>query len=274
MTEKSGWDIYLEYVPVLNVWYKAIATYAYQLAIFVVIMILFWWISSNYFFGALFYQIILSFLAILPFAYVTKNSEKLRKIYREKYGKLAYQKLEYKYLLYVVPLGSASLYLPALLKTNYYFFNGLIALPSNLITREIFPFFIEIPLAIALIIIGALIRRPSGGFDIDIDSYIYLMFPEKSRKIEGGIYNFIRHPRYLGRFFIVIGLGVFGNNLLAISVAVVNFLSYFLLIRVEDGELVKRFGDSFKQHQRETPALIPKYGKWGKFVRFVFIGEK
>lgn len=273
MTEKSGMDIYLEYVPALGVWYKALATYLYQIMIFIVVMILFWWISTNYLYGALFFQAIIAFLAILPFAYITRNSEKLRKKYREKYGKLAYQHLYYRYIIYTLPFGASSLYFPILLKTDY-FLPAIITFPSHYITTDLFPFFSAIPFGIFLIVIGVLIRRPSGGFDFDVDSYIYLMFPEKSRKVEGGIYKYVRHPRYLGRFFIVIGLGVIANNILALGVALIHFLSYFLLINVEDKELVKRFGESFKKHQKEVPALIPKVKNWRKFIRFIFVGEK
>jgi len=273
MKEKKGTDIYLDYVPVLKKWYIAIATSLYQLMIFVLVMIIFWWISSNYLLGALYYQIIIAFLAILPFAYVTKNSDKLRVKYREKYGDLAYQHLDYMFLIYTVPLGAASLYFPIILKTDY-FLPAIISLKPHFITNDLFPYYSAIPIGLTLIIIGYYIRRPSGGFDYDIDSYIYLMFPEKSRKVEGGIYKYVRHPRYLGRFFMVMGIGALANNILAISVALIHFLSYFLLIWVEDSELVKRFGESFKKHTEEVPALVPKYGNWRKFTKLVFTGKE
>lgn len=274
MTEESGIDVFLKYTPALNVKYKAFFTYSYQLAIFVIVMILFWWISSNLLLGALIWQLIIASLAIFPFAYITKNSEKIRKLYREKYGELAYQHLFFKYLIYTIPLGAASLYFPFLLKTNYYFLPALISLPPNIITNNLLPFFSEIPAGIFVIIIGILIRRPSAGFDIDTDSYIYLIFPERGKKIEGGVYEYVRHPRYLGRGFIVIGLGILANNLLAIGVALIHFLSYISLIKIEDRELIKRFGDDFRNYQKEVPALFPKYGKWKNFFRFVFKREK
>lgn len=273
MTEESGIDIFLKYVPALTIKYKAICTYSYQFAIFIIVMILFWWISSSLLTGALIWQFIIASLAIFPFAYITKNSEKIRIQYRKKYGELAYQHLYYRYLIYAVPLGAASLYFPILLKTDY-FLPAIISLPPSFMTNNLFPFFSAIPISIFIIIIGILIRRPSGGFDLDTDSYIYLIFPEKSKKIESGIYKYVRHPRYLGRGFIVIGLGILANNLIAVGVSLIHFLSYLLLIKIEDKELLKRLGEDFQTHQKEVPALFPKYRSWKKFVRFIFSGKK
>lgn len=238
---KKGVRVFLEHVPALTVGYKAILTYVYQITVFILVMVFLWWISSTRLLGALMGQFIIAFCAILPFVYITENSERIRK----KYVELAYQYLFYKYLVHTLPLGVASLYLPVLLKTDY-FLPAIIYLPSSLLTKDFFPFFSAIPIGVFLIIVGALIRRPSEGFDFDIDSYVYLMFPEKSRKVEGGVYKYIRHPRYLGRFFIALGLRVLANSLLALLVASIHSLSYLLLIRVEDKELVKRFGESFK----------------------------
>ncbi|HEC94658.1 MAG TPA: DUF1295 domain-containing protein [Thermoplasmatales archaeon] len=269
MTEKKGIKVFLEHVPALTVWYKAILTYVYQITVFILAMVFLWWISSTHLLGALMGQFIIAFCAILPFVYITENSEEIRKKYRKKYGKLAYQYLFYKYLVHTLPLGAASLYFPVLLKTDY-FLPAIIYLPSSLLTQDIFPFFSAIPIGVFLIVVGALIRRPSGGFDFDIDSYVYLMFPAKSRKVEGGVYKYIRHPRYLGRFFIALGLGVLANNLLALFVASIHSLSYLLLIRVEDKELVKRFGESFKKYQGDVPALIPHLCDINKFLKFIF----
>jgi len=269
MEKYSAMKIYIKYMPALTVWYKALVTYLYQIILFAFAMIFFWYMSSKYLAGAWIVQTIIALIAIFPFAYATKNSEKLRTTYREKYKDLAYQRLFFKYIIYTIPFGAASLYFPILLKSDFYFYHELIVLPSHFITNNIFPEYSEILIGVVIIIIGLLIRRPSGGFDFDVDSYLYLIFPEKSRKIEGGIYDFVRHPRYLGRFFLVLGLGVIGNNILAIGVAIIHSLSYFLLINVEDKELVKRFGESFKKHQKEVPALIPKPGKWIEFIKFI-----
>jgi len=272
MNQKKGTDIYLEYVPILKKWHIALAINSYQLLIFALVMISFWWISSNFLLGPIYFQIIVSFLAILPFAYVTKKADKLRKKYREKYGNLAFQHMDLWILIYTVPLGAASLYFPILLKTDY-FLPSIINLKQHFITTNIFPYYSAIPIGIILIIIGVKIRKPSGGFDYDIDSYIYLIFPEKSRKVEGGIYRYIRHPRYLGRFFLVMGIGALANNIIALIVAFIHFLSYFFLIWVEDNELIDRFGESFRKHKKEVPALIPKYGNWRKFIKLVFTGK-
>jgi len=87
--------------------------------------------------------------------------------------------------------------------------------------------------------------------------------PELSRRegklLREGIYGVVRHPRYLSA-----GLGVIGNAL------VINYLGLYLLLLVvfplgfvllkfEERELVERFGDAYRQYQRDVPQLIPRW---------------
>jgi len=267
--EKSGLEIFLEYMPALKISYKAILTAFYQLFVFILLIIIFWWISSRNLIGAGVYHFIISFLMILFFAYLLINTKKIRNKYREKYGKLAYQKLYYRYIIYQNVFGNASRYCTLILKTDY-FLPAIITLPSGFLTSTFFPFYSAIPIGVFLFVIGMLLRRPSGGFDVDVDMYIYLIFPEKSRKVEAGIYNFIRHPRYLAECFMAVGIGVLANNLLAILFSFIHIVPILILIKIEDGELVRRFGDDFRKYQSNVPALIPKCKCWKKFMSCMF----
>jgi methanethiol S-methyltransferase len=73
-----------------------------------------------------------------------------------------------------------------------------------------------------------------------------------------GIYARLRHPRYASA-----GLGVIGN------VFLINYLGLYVLLllvipmglwllTLEESELVDRFGDAYRQYQREVPQLIPR----------------
>jgi len=212
-------------------------------------------------------------MTILFFSYLLINTKKVREKYREKFGKLAYQKLYYRYIIYQNVFGNASRYCTLILKTDY-FLPAIITLPPGFLTSTFFPFYSAIPIGIFLFIIGMFLRRPSGGFDIDVDMYIYLIFPEKSRKVEAGIYNFIRHPRYLAECFMAIGIGIVANNLLAILFSFIHIIPVLILIKIEDKELVRRFGDDFKKYQSSVPALIPRFGSWKKLLNCVFFKEK
>lgn len=136
------------------------------------------------------------------------------------------------------------------------------------------PIYVSLPICIILIIFGVLFGRPGGGFDVDVDSYVYLIYPEESKKIEGGLYRYIRHPRYLGRGLIALSVGIFSNSLFGLSVSLIHFLPYYILSKVEDYELVRRFGESFQRRYIEIPALIPKIRDWKKIIRYFFYKKK
>ena len=207
---------------------------------------------------------------VIYFVYIANNSVKIRDRHRKKYGKLAGQYFWFKYLAYINPIVSASFYFPILIKTDY-FLPAIVSLQSHFITNSIFPFFIALPISIFLVLLGLLIRKSSGGYGIDIDSYLYMVYPEKGKLIKDGMYKYIRNPQYLGRGIIAIGFGFFANNIIGILVGLMHFLSYIAIIPSEDKELMRRFGSDFKSYSNKVPFLLPKIGNWAKFIRFVFI---
>jgi protein-S-isoprenylcysteine O-methyltransferase Ste14 len=236
-------------------------------------MVSFWWVSSNFWQYALVFQLIVILIGTYPYRYIAKNIEKIRGRYKKEYGKFSGQRLWLYYESYTIPLMGASLYLPLILKTDY-FLPKIVNLPSNIFTDTMFPIFVALPLGLLLVFLGFLISKPSGGFGSDVDSYLYLLYPEKGKLIMGGVYQYIRNPRYLGRSFIAIGFGVIANNLLAVGVAAIHSLMFCSLILPEDKELSRRFGNEFDIYRKRVPALWPKIGNWINFFRFIIVGEK
>jgi len=277
MGKKSNLDLFLEHLPAFTVWYNIVLTYLLQFLIFILIIIFFWWISPlfNYGLGAIIGQIIVISIGTIPYAYMFLNSEKIRVKYKKKYKKLAAQRLWYNYISYLIPILYSSLYFPLLLITyNDLPIPSIIPLQSSFMTNSLFPFFVSIPIGVILVILGILTRKPSGGFGADVDSCMYLIYPEKSKLIQLGIYKYIRHPRYLSRFFIAIGFGFIANNFLAICVGFLHFLPFAFLVMPEEKELSRRFGVDYANYKKRVPALFPKLGKWIKFVKFLFGKEK
>ena len=269
MSDKSGLEIFLEYVPSMKIAHKVLITYTYQFVIFILLIACFWWISSKILIGALIGQFVITFCLTLPYVYIISHIDKIRKKYRSKYGSFAYERFFYRFIIYIPPFGNASALLPLLL-IRYDFLPEIINLPNHIITDPLFPFYSSIPIGIILLVIGTLIRRPSGGFDVDTQLLVYIIFPEKSRKIDSGIYKFIRHPQYSGEGIAIMGIGIIANNILAICVSLIHFFAYLLIVKVEDAELLKRFGDDIKEYQKNIPTLYPKYGCWKNFLRFIF----
>ena len=273
MNKKTDVEVLLEYIPAFAVWYKLIILYLFQFIIFILTMVFFWLISSIIFIGAILGQFIVSILLVFYFISMVNDSEKIREKYRKKYNKLAGQHFWYNYLAYINPIVSASFYFPILLKTDY-FFPAIISLPSHFITNSMFPYYIVLPIGISLIIISLLIRRFSGDYGIVTDSYLYMIYPEKGRLITEGMYKYIRNPQYLCRGIMAIGFGFIANNIIAVLVGFIHFLSYLAIIPAEDKELIRRFGTEFESYKKNVPAFLPKYGNWKKFIKFIFIGEK
>jgi len=270
MEGKSGVERFLELVPVYTAWHKVLLLYSLQLLIFIVFMVFFWWISSKFLIGALIAQLAVSTYLAFHFIYMADKSEKIREKYRKKYGRLAGQHFWLNYLSYINPIVSSAFYFPLILKNNYFLFQGVVSSYDHLITRNIFPEYIAIPFGVIVIIIGLLIRKPSGGYGIDVDGYLYTIFNEKGKLIKDGIFKFIRNPQYLCRGIIAVGFGVIANNLLAILVGLIHFISYCAIIPAEDRELTRRFGAEFEEYRKKVPALLPKYENWKKFLKLLF----
>ena len=269
MVEKTENDILLEHMPALSIWYIALLTYLSQISIFLVSFIIFWLISSKYIAGSIIIQCIISFSGSLPYIYMAKNSEKIRNKYTKKYGKLASQYFWFKYHSYIIPLQSAGLYMPLLL-VQYDFLPFTIKMPSHFITNNIFPYYVSIPLGVIITIFGIMIIKPSISYvDNVVGNRLHLIYPEKSELITNGIYKIIRNPQYLGRGVIAIGLGVFVNNVLAIVVGLIHFLSFYVIIPAEDKEMERRFGESFKKYKKSVPAILPRFKDLNNFSRLV-----
>jgi len=273
MKNKSDSDFFKKKLPDIQVPLKAFLIYTFQFLVFILFIVFFLWLSPVVWFGALIVFFVVVFIAVFPLIFFTKNIKKIRRVYRSKYGNLAYQKIWYKYFVYVAPATRASLILIIALKTDY-FLPSIISLPEHYMTLSIFPFSIAFPIGILITIFGFLAGRKTGGYDDDIDSYVYLVYPEKSRNISGGLYQYIRHPQYLSIILVGLGFGFIANNWLAISCATIYFFSYYLLLKVEDKELIIRFDETYGSYCKNIPALIPKYKHIKDFLKIVIFGYK
>ena len=96
--------------------------------------------------------------------------------------------------------------------------------------------------------------------------------PELSQRRKGtllrsGIYGVVRHPRYLsagiGLAASVLIVNYRGLYILAVSLAPPGYLALIL----EERELRDRFGDAYRQYQREVPQLIPRLREIRKLIR-------
>ena len=80
-----------------------------------------------------------------------------------------------------------------------------------------------------------------------------------------GIYSIVRHPLYLGNFFIWIGIVCFvGNPWFVVIVGLLFWLYYERIMFSEEVFLEKEFGETYVKWSLKTPAFIPSWKHYQK----------
>ena len=80
-----------------------------------------------------------------------------------------------------------------------------------------------------------------------------------------GMYSIVRHPLYLGNFFILLGMALFVEVWWLTLISVLAFWLYYeRIIIAEEGFLRREFGDLYLAWSGETPAFLPKFRNWQK----------
>jgi protein-S-isoprenylcysteine O-methyltransferase Ste14 len=77
--------------------------------------------------------------------------------------------------------------------------------------------------------------------------------------LQEGIYGVVRHPRYLSA-----GVGVVANLLLSNHAGLYMLMLClvpvgYLMVLMEERELIERFGEEYRQYQRRVPRMIPRW---------------
>jgi len=95
-----------------------------------------------------------------------------------------------------------------------------------------------------------------------IDAGSETLSPSKETEMYGGIYNHIRHPQSLGEFPLFVALGFMLNSWFFVLISLIFIIVYIpIMIHFEEKDLVRRFGDKYKEYQEHTGALFPKLRK-------------
>ena len=78
-----------------------------------------------------------------------------------------------------------------------------------------------------------------------------------------GIYSIVRHPLYLGNFFIFLGPFIFTGNLYGILIFVFLFWIYYeRIMYAEEAFLASKFGNIYEEWSSKTPAFFPNINKF------------
>jgi protein-S-isoprenylcysteine O-methyltransferase Ste14 len=80
-----------------------------------------------------------------------------------------------------------------------------------------------------------------------------------------GIYSVVRHPLYLGNFFIWLGIVLFAHQWPLTLICVLSYWLYYERIMfAEEAYLRAKFGIVFEDWADKTPAVIPSFRNWKK----------
>lgn len=98
----------------------------------------------------------------------------------------------------------------------------------------------------------------------------------KDESVAGGPYVLVRHPLYLGSILLAVGMILLLHHwFVTLFIGGITFLQYWHTIRHEEQNLIKRFGDSYRNYMTTAGPLWPKpKGLWlylsGQRKRFGF----
>jgi protein-S-isoprenylcysteine O-methyltransferase Ste14 len=94
--------------------------------------------------------------------------------------------------------------------------------------------------------------------------YIYLKigkpgpnFEETSKLVTTGLYKYIRHPMYAALLFLGTGMFLKDVNLVSAMITVVMAVAVYLTCKVEEKEMIKRFGNEYRNYMKKTRLWIP-----------------
>ena len=130
-------------------------------------------------------------------------------------------------------------------------------------------------IGIILFAFSVLATRKSinGGFDRDTEFFLYIIHPEKSFPIQGGMYQYVRHAHYAEGVWMTVALAFLAQNWMGFIMAFMVFLELYAIARVEDKELIRRYGASFEKYARSKPMFFPRLKDLGGLAKLVLTGS-
>jgi protein-S-isoprenylcysteine O-methyltransferase Ste14 len=111
--------------------------------------------------------------------------------------------------------------------------------------------------------LGLLIRAIAVGHAPAGTSERTAVQPRAASLVTTGIYSLLRHPLYLGNFFLMAGVVLFARSAwLGIWFALSFWLYYERIMAAEEAFLRRQFGAAFDDWARATPAFLPRIARW------------
>lgn len=88
----------------------------------------------------------------------------------------------------------------------------------------------------------------------------HIQVTDKQKVCDNGIYNYIRHPSYVGLIFLNVAPAILlGTHLSFLAVLIMTILSNFYRVKLEEELLVSGLGEAYESYMRRTGRFIPKF---------------
>ncbi len=104
-------------------------------------------------------------------------------------------------------------------------------------------------LSIYPVVAGFILLKRKGKSEKSIENTTVL--------IKSGIYHYIRHPLYCSLLLLGTGIMFKDPDLLQITAGAVNIIALFFTARIEEKEMIERFGDQYTEYIKDTKMFIP-----------------
>lgn len=82
-------------------------------------------------------------------------------------------------------------------------------------------------------------------------------FENTTQLVTSGVYKFIRHPLYCSLLLLGTGVTFKDPGTFQLVLGAVNIAAIWFTARTEEGEMIARFGDQYRQYMKTTRMFIP-----------------
>jgi protein-S-isoprenylcysteine O-methyltransferase Ste14 len=83
-------------------------------------------------------------------------------------------------------------------------------------------------------------------------------FENTTALVKSGIFRYIRHPLYCSLLLLGTGIMFKDTGTFQLIAGAINIVAIFLTSRIEEKEMISRFGDAYRQYMGETKMFVPK----------------
>ncbi|MCX6255270.1 MAG: isoprenylcysteine carboxylmethyltransferase family protein [Bacteroidia bacterium] len=108
---------------------------------------------------------------------------------------------------------------------------------------------ILLTLSAYVVITGYLLLKRKGKPDSN--------FENTSLLVKSGIYGYVRHPLYLSVFLLGTGVMLKDPGSVQLAFGVINFIAIYFTARIEEKEMISKFGEDYRVYMKETKMFIP-----------------